>query len=185
MTPNIDTDGPAASPELILRYLLLKCDDETNPFDSVFVMLIVSLLSAETEFIERFKALLPSHPQPDEQLRLFIELATRTLTLLSETVLPEPFSETIRPNAQVSRQFLREAWRLGRQMVKTKCYEMLPVYRVLTCVGLYVDASLKQEFVERCCKTEDQEPEETILAGKEFIKNALFNRKSSSLTVCK
>ena len=112
-------------------------------------------------------------------LQLFTELLTTTLTLLSETVLPEPFSEDLRSTAQVFRHFLREAWRLGRLMIRTDDYEMLPMYRVLTHVGLHLDKELQSEFVARCCK-DDGKPEDTILAGKEFIKNVLFNRKSST-----
>ena len=58
-------------------------------------------------------------------------------------------------------------------MLETECYDMLPLWRMLSWLGLQVDDQLRQEFGERCLQT-DGEPAEQVETGKDLIKRLLY-----------
>ncbi|MGB6068800.1 MAG: hypothetical protein WBG50_28655 [Desulfomonilaceae bacterium] len=177
MTTNNTTIEPSVEVDLILRYLLTKCDDE-KPFGVVFLTLALGVVSDDTELIEGFRSIISSVSTEDKRLGLFIEVITRTLTRVSQRDLPDLPSEDRPPDPHLSRQFSWEAWTLARRMLETECYEMLPLWRMLCWIGLQVDDQLRQEFAERCLQT-DTEPAEQVEVGKDLIKQVLYKRRGS------
>lgn len=171
--PTVDNDE-------ILRYLLRQSSNKHHIVSPVFPIVLLTFLSTEKDLVENFKIVISSCPSvQDENLQLFIEILTNSLTTLSEGSPDEPSRGKGEPeplDTNVSKYFLRAAYREAGRIQEENDYSELKMWRFLSWIGLQSNEESRSLFSEKCLG-DDTEPAQQVRAGREIVKKAIFHKK--------
>jgi hypothetical protein len=164
----------ALQPDIILQYLLNKCDFRSQRrlrLDYVFMFLGYVALYHHEDLLAEYRNIEFNPWNAVETLNGYKRLFTAALRRdLPEKIEYPLGTETVNP--ATSTYFLQTAAEDGRGMLASGEYRFLSVFLVLCRLGLGFDKAKIADFESQCLNP-DVEPKEKIRIGLTIMKKAL------------
>ena len=172
ITVTVPRSGPSVEPELLVRFVIKKCREVTEP-PAVWVALALAAVADDLKFYNRFREVISSSSASADKIlgmsdTLFMPALGRFhYEYLSDCPSEQP--KYLFPHERTCRSVLRQALSEGKKMLAQKTYEsMKGIFQVLTRAGLQCYSFRLAQFDDICESFRD-DPENLVRQGIEII----------------
>ncbi len=187
MTIRAHPVGPSTEPQVLLKFIVKKCQEiiEQNreSLPRIWVALTLAAVAHDREFYEGLKEIISSSSaSPEKIMRMCRDIFLPALDRLEGVETPEwVAAEEKYPAAQERdyKRLLLYALREGKKMLASGDYEFVRVFESLTWIGLqWYDFRLCQ--FEAVRQSYEGDPESLVQRGVEIIKTVAYTPRNKN-----
>jgi len=176
ITVSVPRSTPPVDPDVLVRFAIKKFEEVKNPEHreppAIWIALTLATVAEDHQFHDRLQDMVSSTANHPEKIFKMKDLFMHALGLSQDKYLAENSDEKKRcpfRDERICKEILRYARRVGREMITSRNYGNILVFRVLMNAGLQFSSWRFGQFAE-ICESFSSDLENIVRKGLEIIK---------------
>ena len=175
---------PSVDPQVLVRFAIKKVEEVKNPEHreppAIWIALTLAAVAEDHEFYDRLKDMVSSTANNAQTILKMKDLFMRALGLSQDESLYSDEREAYPfPDERICKQILRYARREGKEIIASRNYGNVAVFRVLMGAGLQFSSWRFAQF-EEICESFSSDLENLVRKGLEIIRVATYTPRKES-----